>query len=162
VTEYKHKGLLVLTDDGLVDVAASEARLADTLDPVRGGDRTGAKKQPAADGRLAQARVEETELRNAKLRLELDKMAGTLVDKEGVKVAGFTLAREAQEKLLAIADRLAPLLAAESDPAKVHAMMSKELRLVAQSIAKAARERLDAARKVTGEELQHVAEERQP
>lgn len=142
VTEYKAKGLLVMTDDGLVDVAASEARLAASLDPVRGGDRTGAKKQPSADSRLAAARAEEAELRSARLRMELEKAAGNLVDADGVRRVGFTLARDAQEKLLAIADRLSSQLAVVSDAAKVHDMLTKELRLVCQELAKDARERI--------------------
>ncbi len=144
VTEYKHKGLLVMTDDGRVDVAASEQRLNASLDPVRGGDRSAAKKQPAAtvkeDGRFMSARVEELVAKAAWQRLKLEKEAGRLVEKESTRQAAFTLARTAQETLIAIPDRLSSILAAESNAAKVHAVLSEEIRRVCNELASGAKE----------------------
>jgi hypothetical protein len=139
VTEYKGKGLLVMTEAGLVDVAASEERLAASLDPSRGGDRTH-KKPPASnkpDGRFMAARTEEMEVKTARQRLALAQEAGLLVEKAAVERTAFTLARTAQEAFIAIPDRLATSLAAESDPAEIHKLLSAEIRAVCQHLAKA-------------------------
>jgi len=135
VTEYKQKGLLVMTDDGLVDVEKTEEKLSSTLDPSRGGDRTRDKK-PSADNRLSRAKVEELEIKTARQRLGLEKDAGRLVEKDVVYQAAFTMARNAQESIMSIADRLAPVLAAEGDAAKIHEAITDELRIVCNNLAK--------------------------
>lgn len=149
VTEYKAKGLLVMTNDGLVDVAASEERLAASLDPARGGDRT--HKKPAAsnkpDGRFMVARVEEMEVRAARQRLALEQDAGLLVEKAAVERAAFTLARTAQEALIAIPDRLSTSLAAETDSAEIHRLLSAEIRAVCQGLAKSTDAAMEALSK---------------
>jgi len=145
VTEYKQKGLLVMTDDGRVDASASEERLSASLDPSRGGDRTGVKKKPSApqkgaDGRFMAARTEELEAKAARQRMLLEKEAGRLVEKELVQHAAFTLARAAQEALVAIPDRLASVLAAEADAGQVHKLLSEEIRRVCNELSKGAEE----------------------
>ena len=47
----------------------------------------------------------------------------------------FELAREAQEALIAIPDRLASVVAAESDAVKVHKLMEEEIRHVCEALA---------------------------
>jgi len=145
VTEYKHKGLLVMTDDGLVDVRASEKLLASNLEPLRGGNRSApAAKKPAADtSAFMAAKTREMEAKAAKQEMETKLRAGELVERSVVERVAFTLSRGAQESMMAIADRLSPLLAAEGDAAKVHEMLSDELRRVCQELAKAAREPIE-------------------
>lgn len=137
VTQYGHEGRLVETADGLVDVAATDALLADSLDPLRGGDRTGKRERVPSEN--AAAYLEAKTLREramaAKAALEAEHLAGRLVSVEEVKREAFTAARQAQEALLAIPDRLASLLAAENEPAKVHDLLSEEIRRVVASIA---------------------------
>ena len=137
VYEYKAKGYLVMTDDGKVDVAASQARLVEHLDASRGGKR--AAKKPAAgssNSKFMQAKTEEMQARASRQQLELLEKAGTLVDREKVEKAAFTLARAAQEGLISIPDRLSSLLAAEDDAAVIHKMISDEVRSVANTLAK--------------------------
>lgn len=140
VSQYKREGRLVLTDDGQVDVVASDALLAATLDPLRGGDRTGATDKPSAKGGLAAERLEGERIKNARQHLALQRDAEVLVDKDGVNRAAFSLARSAQEAMMGVPDRVAVLLAAESDPAKCHEMLSKEMRTICNNLATAARE----------------------
>lgn len=138
VTEYKKKGLLVLNDEGQVIVDASVLKLSNTLDTVRGGDRTGGANKPAASkdgGALTKAKVDETLVRTAKQGLELKKMAGELVERQQVESIAFSLSRQAQDSLIAIPDRMSSLLAAETDPAKVHDMLSDEIRRIANDLA---------------------------
>lgn len=143
VNEYKRKGFLVFTADGRINVEQTERVLAASLD-TRGGNRSkGSDEQPAAtDASYMAAKTREMQAKAARQEMETRKRAGELVEREDVKVTGFTLARNAQEAVMAVADRLSPLLAAESDSAKVHEMLSDELRQACQDLAKAARERL--------------------
>ena len=137
VTQFGHEGRLVETDDGLVDVAATDALLASSLDPLRGGDRTGKREQPAQGNAAAylEAKTQRERAMAAKATLEAEQLAGRLVSVAEVEGAAFTAARQAQEALLAIPDRLASLLAAESEPAKVHDLLSEEIRRVVSAIA---------------------------
>jgi len=137
VTEYKQKDLLVFNSDGRVDVAKSEASLDSLLDPTRGGDRSGREQKPSAnkDKTLLDARISETITKTAKNALEVEKMAGRLIEKDLTAMAAFTLSRQALESLLAIPDRLSTLLAVETDAAKIHETLSKEIRLVANKLA---------------------------
>lgn len=133
-----------MTEDGQVDVAASDERLCAHLDPTRGGDRTGGKKKPAADSSVYMAaKVREMEAKASRQEMETRKRAGELVEKDEVYRAGFTLARNAQDSMMSIADRLSTLLAAESDAGKAHKMLSDEIRLVCQNLAKATLESIE-------------------
>lgn len=149
VSGYKAKGYLVMTDEGnKVKVAASEEKLANMLEPLRGGNRSSTAGKPSAnkkaDGRFMTAKTEEVEARAARARLELQKEAGKLVDKERVAQVAYTLARTAQEAFVAIPDRISTLLAAEDDAAKVHEMLSTEIRAVCQGLAKGVRDNMDS------------------
>ncbi len=60
---------------------------------------------------------------------EMDYLAkiGVLVPAAGVRKAAFDTARALRDKLLGIPDRVAPLLAAERDPVRVHAALTSEI-----------------------------------
>ncbi|MEO5811563.1 MAG: hypothetical protein ABIU96_04005 [Rhodanobacter sp.] len=166
VTKLGHQGRLVLDASGKrVNVSATLALLAQSDDPARGGDRTGrvapadgfALARPATGAPLAAAREEilaelptlgdsaaykgaATRERMAKARLaelELAEKSGNLVRRDEVEAAVFGLARQAQDALVSIADRLSTQLAAEADPSRVHALLSEEVTRVMQQIAAA-------------------------
>ena len=136
VTGYKKKGLLVMVGDQ-VDAVASDQSLADHLDPVRGGDRQKSPaKNPAVDASdYMIAKTREAVARAARQEMDTQERAGELVNRAAVELAAFTLARDSQDTLLSIADRLAPLLAAESDAGLVHELLSTELRGVCRALA---------------------------
>lgn len=73
--------------------------------------------------------------RTALLEYELAEKRGQLVRRDEVRKAAFDKARIARNALLAIPDRLAPLVAAETDPTKVHALLAAELRRVCAELA---------------------------
>jgi len=52
---------------------------------------------------------------------------GVLVPAAGVRKAAYDAARALRDKLLGIPDRVAPLLAAERDPVRVHAALTTEI-----------------------------------
>jgi hypothetical protein len=90
--------------------------------------RSAAFARSSASARADAARAEL-------LHLELDLKRGNLVRAEDVRKAAFDKARVARDRLMAIPDRLAPLLAAESDPRKVHALLASELHKVCAELA---------------------------
>ncbi len=164
-------GRLQLTDDGKVIVAATDALIAQHRDPTRGGDRSGKRErhpagagesQPVAHSPAAPRatnaglplgtlslqdiiRLEKLEkLRQTRRENALEE--GMLVRRDEVEAEAFARARQAQEALMAIPDRLAAQLAGENDPAEVFALLDAELRRVIATIANFGR---DAA--ATGE-----------
>jgi len=145
--------LVESVDGKLIDVAASDAKVFSTSDPVRGGDRSGKPAcavvdagapigtiNPLADAvdlreamrreRLARARLAELELGEESRQLVRSK----LVDREV-----FTLARQALERLRTIPSRLRGKLAAESDPRACEALLDAEVAMVCEELQRAAR-----------------------
>ena len=74
----------------------------------------------------SRARVEY--VRAQLLALELEERRASLVDAEEARAAGVQVRDQLREHLAALAARLAPLIAAESDPAVVHALLSNGAR----------------------------------
>jgi len=143
ITKYGRQGLLVEGPDGRIDVAATDARLDAVLNPVHGGDRRAEQSVEAAHdgpGRIAylEAKAEETRLKALARRLELEERAGRLVRADEVEAEAFARARQAQEAILALPDRLASQLAAETDEARVYALLEAEVRRIARELAASA------------------------
>lgn len=150
---YGHKlktagRLVMVTVNGkeLVDFEASDARVAATADPAKGhmaevNDRQRAAHRPNAppassaqksgevskNATYMQAKTarEVYEAKNA--QLEYEERSAKLIRVDAVKTAlavAFTTTREA---LLQIPSRLAPLLAADGDPASVQNVLHAEI-----------------------------------
>jgi phage terminase Nu1 subunit (DNA packaging protein) len=81
-----------------------------------------------ARSRLAQA---QTALAELKLRIA----SGELTDSAQVRLTAFQGARVARDRILALADRLAPVLAAESDEHRVYLALQTEGRAVCAELA---------------------------
>jgi hypothetical protein len=60
-------------------------------------------------------------------KLDFEERSGKLVDADQVRAQIFALGRRAREALLGLPDRLAPVLAGESDPAEIHRLLAQEL-----------------------------------
>ena len=152
--KQKELGRLVMVDVGgkqMVNVEASEARLASTADPAKAhmqevNDRQRAihrgtvtpPPMPHGDsksGTYMQAKTarEVYEAKNA--QLEYEERTGKLIRIDAVRrvlAAKFTETRDA---LLQIPPRLAPLLAADSDPASVQTALHAEIHQALQTLA---------------------------
>ncbi len=111
---------------GSAPAAAPAAAGGDTQ--PRTPDSDGAYKTAATRERITKARLAE---------LELAEKAGTLVRRAEVEAAIFGLSRQAMDALDAIPDRLSAQLAAVTDPAAVHKLLSDELRNVMRDLAAA-------------------------
>jgi len=76
------------------------------------------------------------EAANAELaRIELLEKLGMLVPSQDVAKAAAATARVVREAMLAIPDRVSSLLAAETDPSRVHSLLTNELRLALNGLA---------------------------
>jgi phage terminase Nu1 subunit (DNA packaging protein) len=60
-------------------------------------------------------------------KLEFEQKSGKLVDADEVRAQLFALGRRVRDSLLGVPDRLAPILAGETDPAVVHRLLSEEI-----------------------------------
>ncbi len=68
---------------------------------------------------------------NARLaKLEYEEKSGALVRTDNIKVAWFNVLRVLRDRTLNLPDRLAPLLAAESDPKVARDLLDTELRQI--------------------------------
>jgi hypothetical protein len=95
----------------------------------------GASSHLVATGYQASRAMHEN-YRARTARLEYERLTGALVSAEEVKVVAFNAARRAREALLAIADRQAPVLAAITDPAEIHRILTAEIRQVLEGLAR--------------------------
>lgn len=67
-------------------------------------------------------------------RLQYERTAGRLVEREAVEARAFTLGRSVSEALLQIASRVQDQLAVESDPAACHAIVDGEVRAALEAL----------------------------
>ncbi|HFB98051.1 MAG TPA: hypothetical protein ENJ62_02830 [Bryobacterales bacterium] len=159
VSRLVKEGVIRLKN-GKVDPAQADAALAARRDPARPLRR----KKPKTDTkRTSQAATQDSSvsvdaatlpgsaagdlpkmLLKTRIKSELEKgklleikarvEAGKYVDADEVKVAAFNKARIVCDGLLNIPDRLAALLAAESDEHKVHKLLASEIRAVLEEL----------------------------
>ena len=136
--------------DGKIDPAEADAAIVAVREPARPRRRSGAPKaeparaKPAGDSRdiepvslpqgghlptlLLQSRIKSEVERAKLLEIKAKVEAGKYVDADEVKVAAFNRARVVREALLSIPDRIAAVLAAETETQKVHAIIAAEVR----------------------------------
>lgn len=112
------------TIDGRIDPEVADRALRDGTDTAH---RTGPRAAPAEPTYANSRALREQYMARIK-RLEFQQLAGSLVRVDRVQLLWFKLSRRARDLVLAIPDRLAPVLAAMSDPVEVHAALSAELR----------------------------------
>ena len=135
-----------------IDPVIADHELAAHKDPTRSGvrDRWAARRGGASpgeptgketappDGPDGMSYAKAKALREASLaalaRLEYEHKSGQLVEVEAVKRNVFAKAREARDALQNARARLAPLLAAENDPARIDQMLAEEFGRVSAAL----------------------------
>lgn len=86
----------------------------------------------------AQARAVR-ESYDARLRkLEFEQRNGKLIDADEVRVVAFNRARRTRDLLLAVPDRLAPILVAVTDPIECHRVLTEEITRVCEELSRVA------------------------
>lgn len=155
VTQWKAKGLVAMTPEGLVKVEESEWLLADRPQTYRGGTvKSSIPKVPKAEegetpedaasrivmdeglapfSHAEAARVKENYL--AMLRqLEYDTEAGKVVRIEDVAAAVVEQFSRIRNKFLNVASRVAPRAAALKSPTEVKALIDAEVSQILQEL----------------------------
>lgn len=120
----------------VADAQELDRQVAAAKAPDRGG-RGGApaidqalvqqQNQAAAIPSFAQSRAIREAYAARLTRLEFDQRSGKLVDKAELKMRLAKLHMSVRDALRTIPDRVAPIVAAETDQAKIHAMLLKEI-----------------------------------
>lgn len=76
----------------------------------------------------AEARAQHEKFKMRLAQLELEQREGKLVEADAVQRESFKAARQVRDALLNLPDRVAGVLAAETNQFKVHQMLTKEIR----------------------------------
>lgn len=149
VSKLLREEIIEEEDNGLIDPKKAMAGIRAAADPARRQfRRTNGTRAPDAaasgTGKLSYqtARTAHEGYKAKLAELEYRRAMGQLVDAEEVKAAAFNAARSVRDAIKNIPDRIAPLLAAETNPRKVHAMLTDELNKALEALAS------DAARGV--------------
>lgn len=92
--------------------------------------------EPPPDiGAFAQARAVRERFAALLAKIDYEERSGKLIDRAQVTSTAFNLMRVLRDSILAVPDRVAAQLAAESDAATVHRMLEAELRTVLDNVA---------------------------
>lgn len=121
------------------DPAQAERRgaaMESQLEAQAAGEQGGDDEIPSLSIALRRKRWAETVLKE----LEAQKARGEVVEIEEVKRAAYRRYRAIRDRLIGIADRVAPIVAAEHDVAIVHATIRDEIRKVLHELADSALE----------------------
>lgn len=153
VTFWRKKDLIVLTEDGQVDVDASNKLLDAAQDPSRGGKvgraDTTLPEAPVATESSSKSytdvRTEREEWTLKSQRVEYEKMVGTLVERDAYNRALMQNLSPALQRLDTISARLGARLAAETDVRKCQDMIDEEVESIRQEIADNAQAMIDGA-----------------
>jgi len=123
------QGRIKTTADGKIDVEQADREWGRNTSPVNAPKRAPKVVDSAAGGpTYAQSRAVR-ELYLARLaKIEFEERTGKLVSRDEVTVAAFTKARTVRDNLLNIPDRVAAVLAAETDPVRAHQILTDEIR----------------------------------
>ncbi len=120
---------------GKIDPARADLAWEENTDGTRGGGRgtpgggavpVSASAASPPDYKVSRAIREAYAARTA--RIEYERLAESLVDAAQVQAEAFQLARSVREAIQAVPGRLASILAAETDAAKIETLMTEELR----------------------------------
>lgn len=84
--------------------------------------------ESSSSGGYATARAVREQFLARLAKIEFEERSGKLVSRDEVQVAAFNKFRTFRDGMLNIPDRVAAVLAAESDPHKVHEVLTTEIR----------------------------------
>jgi hypothetical protein len=159
VTKLERQGRVVLSGDGKkVDWAATDAKIGKTADPSKVGvqqrwaeervqrnvydgihapapEAADPPAAPVADSSFQQARASREHYNGQMARLEYEWLTGLLVSRPRVEDAAHTIGRALRDRMLGMGPRIAPELAAISDPWELEKRLTEALRQVLDDVA---------------------------
>lgn len=124
----------ISTKNGMIDRDKTDQLLAETLDVRKARKKRPEETPPPQSSGMSYNEARRAnEILSAKLKQQrFDERQGILINAEQVKRAAFDRGRRIRDALLNIPDRIAALLAAESDEFKVSAMLTREIKAAIQ------------------------------
>lgn len=158
ISQLVAKGVIPLSDGRKIDAAAADAAIDAMRDPAKQAvaDRHAAARAPAAVappadpplggapvGQFHKAKTATEVFRAKNAQLEYERAVGRLIETDAaVRAIGANLGPTV--KLLeSIPNRIASRLAAETDPRKVHALLSGEIDAVRAEVARVAQQLIE-------------------
>ncbi len=108
----------------LIDTELADREWTASTDPGRGGKR----HSRAGDAEYSEARRRRVIIESDLLALQVAEREAQLVNAAAVETARRQTAQRVRAELLRLPDELAPLIAAEADAFKVHAIITAALR----------------------------------
>lgn len=174
VTKLDKQDRLVLTEDGKIDVVATEALLAESADPSKApiaarheakrlvrdqdhshsldnADQTPAVAQPSMLSGIERSFQKSKAHREYYLaqqeEMNFYKLQGSLVERQAVEDAAFVAGRMLRDQLLGLAPQLAAEVAGISDPWDIEQCLTKSFRRVLTDAAKLNQDDLERAMK---------------
>lgn len=137
IGKYCQRGVIPLHGDR-IDPAEADARLEIFLvDPIGSGrpdeladvtdEGTSQRKAKKNNNSYTEARTQEKNLKIELLELDVALKKGEMVLTKDVEIAAFSLAREIRDRMLNIPDRVAAIIAAESDEIVVRDILTKHI-----------------------------------
>ncbi|MET3431444.1 hypothetical protein ABIC71_000922 [Herbaspirillum seropedicae] len=144
-------GRIKKTASGRIDVAAADAAWAANTDVSRlppdarhsartgtaaagGGDDEDENEQAGGTSEYQVHRARREKIRAEKEQIELDQLAGRVIDVAEASRMAFTTFRTLRDAIMNVAPRIKDILAAESDPMKVEQIIETELASALDSI----------------------------
>lgn len=145
-TEYaKHRGIsqsmvskllrddrIIATEDNMIDQEISDILMDKFSEsPLRNPTddlRESMLNQLSDVGSYAENRAALTGYKAEMAKIDLDRAKNSIVDIAVVRNAAFTTARRVRDAILSISDRIAPIVAAETNTHRVRTLLDSELR----------------------------------
>jgi hypothetical protein len=148
VNRWAQAGRLVVGPDGKIDAEASDKALAASIDRTRGGAGGGGAftqamreeaqaptKDTSTGNRLTEAKIVAAVYDAKQKKLGYELAIGKAFEADRVLSAARDTFESLRRSIQQIADRIASPVAAETDPRKVHALLSAEHNAVLETIA---------------------------
>jgi hypothetical protein len=104
-------------------------------DRPSGQASAGANSPGGGNATYAKARAMREVYAARDVKMSHDQRAGTLVEAEDVRVAVFSAQRETRDMLLALPDRLAPLIVGNTSAHEIHRLITDEVRRICIALA---------------------------
>jgi hypothetical protein len=125
--------------DGMIDEKSANSALQNQRDPnlpIRRNGSSSYENQSDMHDLLVKTKlkneIERGKLLEAKVKTEI----GQLVSLEDVKKVAFARGRIIRDSMLNIPDRISSLLATKNDAAKIHEILTKEIREVLEELSR--------------------------
>jgi hypothetical protein len=129
VSKMVREDRILVTPDGRIDSDVSDVLLNQFSEsPLQNQARDSLLEQLGTVESYTEQRALLTKYKAGLAKIDLDKAAGTVVDAIHVRDVAHSTARRVRDHILNLPDRLAPLLAAETDTHAIRTLLDSELR----------------------------------